>query len=165
MANSSFICCWAKYFLFSRDLKDESLGLGGMQSPSTSLISRTAGRKCLQPQIPQLLCLYGYDSPSAELMGLFCSTSEGWRPGNQTSRPGGFLLVALTRRCVDGQRRNPQQFAFLGRLNVSMSYRPAPSGSALEDAALQGQIVCFQWLSLSVKPHSLDEGFPEDAVD
>lgn len=27
--NSSFICSWAKLFLFSRDLKDESLGSGG----------------------------------------------------------------------------------------------------------------------------------------
>lgn len=80
--NSSFICSWAKLFLFSRDLKDESLVLGGRQSPSTSLTSGAAGRKLLQPQMSQLLCLHGSESPAAaELLGLFCSQ---WRlePGS-----------------------------------------------------------------------------------
>lgn len=77
VANSSFICSWAKCFLFSRNLKAESLGLGGMQSPSTSLTSRTAGRKCLQPQKSQLRCPRGCASSSTELLGLFCSTTGG----------------------------------------------------------------------------------------
>lgn len=46
-----------------------------------------------------------------------------------------------------------------------MSYRPAPPGSVLEDAALQSQIISSKWLSPSMKPRSLDEGFPKDAVD
>lgn len=82
VTNSSSICSWAKLFLFSRDLKDKSLGLGGRQSSSTSLTSAAAGRKLLQPQMSQLLCPHGSDSPAAaELLGLFCSQ---WRlkPGS-----------------------------------------------------------------------------------
>lgn len=90
---------------------------------------------------------------------------EGWY--SLGSKEGWWLLAGCChhRQMCGWAVEEPPDVCIHREMRHLQKLQRSSSGSSLEGVMLQSQIIYIKWFSQPRKPHGLDEGFPEDAVE